>query len=313
MVKRFIFKYWVLFFIGCLILFMAITKVSIKELWNSLNRLALWQLAILVGLFFLLSGLNVGLRKYLLLSLGQNPRLKNLWLIHFTSMAAHYSTPVKLGFPVTVLLLKKLENIDYAVGTAAVLVELVVSTGVCGLIGVLGTFYYFSERRFVPLLIGFTLACICGTFILGRISRSNPGGRIGKSLTALREGLNSLSLGRLVGYFFMRTVLQLGAPLNLFLLCIFFSSEISYLQAVVTSSAAFFVGAVSMVPMGLGVREGSVLFYLARFGVAGPVAISIVGIQRIISTGITFVIGMLLGTLLGLKNMQEASARNFRE
>jgi uncharacterized membrane protein YbhN (UPF0104 family) len=91
------------------------------------------------------------------------------------------------------------------------------------------------------------------------------------------------------------------------LLARFFSSDLSLLQAVVAGSTAFFLGALSMIPMGLGVREASVLFYLHYVGIPNEVGLSIVTIQRLLSTGLSFALGMLLGTLLGVKNLSSNS------
>jgi uncharacterized protein (TIRG00374 family) len=90
---------------------------------------------------------------------------------------------------------------------------------------------------------------------------------------------------------------------SLALLSFFFDTRISLWQAVVANSAAFFLGSLSMIPMGLGVREGSLIFYLSQFGVPNEVAIAIVVVQRLLSTGLSLVLGITLASLLGLRNI----------
>jgi uncharacterized membrane protein YbhN (UPF0104 family) len=300
-IKLVIIKYWYLLFFAVIILFMIVFRVSVKELWGAIRSLSLWQLMILFSIYFLLSGFNILLRKYLLVSLGTSPRLKNLVAIHFTSMAAHYSTPAKLGFPVTILLLKQLEDIPYTVGTTMVLIELVVSIAICGLIGAVGTLCYFSERSLViplsVLAVVLVFSIVIGTFFRAKF----PQNFLSRSIGRVSKAFRLLSFKRLVVYTGLQGAVQFCAGLNLFLLCVFFSVDISYVQAVVTGSAAFFAGALSMVPMGLGVREGSVLFYLDRFGITGPSALSVVTVQRLLSTGLSFFLGMVFGGSLGLK------------
>jgi uncharacterized protein (TIRG00374 family) len=300
-IKLLIIRYWYLLFLTVIILFMIMFRVSARELWGAIRSLSVWQLAILLSIYFVLSGLNILLRKYLLFSLGTRPRLKSLFAIHFTSMAAHYSTPAKLGFPVAILLLKQLEDIPYAVGTTTVLIELVVSTAVCGLIGVVGASYYFAEERFLIPFLAVTAIIISAVIIKSSLKHKVPRGRLGTVIQKLHDAIRLLSLRKLVIYAALRTFLQLCAGVNLFLLCIFFSTGISYAQAVVAGSSAFFAGSLSMVPMGLGVREGSVLFYLARFGVPGAAGISVVAVQRLISTGFTFLLGIITGSILGYR------------
>lgn len=307
-IKELFVKYWLLFFLTLVILYAAIARISVMDVWEALGQLALWQLAVLLSIYFVISCLNILLRKYLLDSMGQKPRVKNLFLIHFTSMAAHYSTPAKLGFPITVLLLNKLENISYSVGTSMVLVELVISTAICGAIGTAGTIFYFAEGR---LLLAFLalLAVLLLIFLLGCwIQKRNPDGRAARSVRKVIGGIRSLSLHSIVSYSIMRILVQLCAAINLFLLCRFFSVNISYPIAVVVGSSAFFIGALSMIPMGLGVREGSVLLYLAKFGFRGAEAISVVTVQRLISTGFTFLVGILLAALFGIDKIIKGSS-----
>ncbi len=298
-VRQVFLRYWLVFFLALIGLYAAIARISFVDLWQALGQLALWQLGVLLSIYLAISCLNILLRKYLLDSMGQNPKVKNLFLIHFTSMAAHYSTPAKLGFPITVLLLNKLENINYSVGTSAVLVELVVSTAICGIIGTAGTIFYFAEGRLLLALLGLLVA-LSLIFLMGSlIQKKNLDGRPARSLRKVIEGIRSLSLRNIIIYSVLRVAVQMCAAINLFLICRFFSVNISYPIAVVVGSSAFFIGALSMIPMGLGVREGSVLLYLAKFGFSGAEAVSVVTVQRLISTGFTFLIGVLLGAMFG--------------
>ena len=107
----------------------------------------------------------------------------------------------------------------------------------------------------------------------------------------------------------MRVFLQFLSGINLFLLCLFFSSELSLLQAIVAGSSAFFLGAISMVPMGLGVREASMLFYLYHMGISHEIGLSIVTIQRLLFTGFAFVLGTIFGAILGVKSIKLNSTK----
>ena len=303
-IKYVISKYWFLLFLGIIVLFMGIFKISFADIWRSISSLKLWQVAVLLGIYFIVSGLNVFLRRYLLNSLSANPGLKNLFLIHFSSMAAHYSTPAKLGFPLSVFLLNKLENISYVTGTAMVVIELLVSTGVCGMIAFLGSLAYFGDKSSLFPLIVFILVCIVG-FATGLYFKRKGvfAKRFQKIISEFNDAVKLLSFRKLFIYVLFSISVQLFGAMNLFLLCSFFSAPLSYPQAVVTGSSAFFLGSVSMIPMGLGVREASVLFYLGRFGISGGIGLSVVTIQRLISTGLSFFLGSIIGAFLGLKGI----------
>jgi uncharacterized membrane protein YbhN (UPF0104 family) len=302
-------KYWLLFFLVFVFLFMALFKISPRDIWMAVSSLKFWQLGLLLLVYLLVSLFLIISRKYLLHSLGSPSKLKNLFFIHFASMTAHYSTPAKLGFPLTVYLLKKLEGIPYATGTAVVLIELFVSTGICGVIAVFGSYLYFSNKasRILPFLALFVL-CVLGLCVVGLILRKkaakNP---LFRFLRDLYDAFKPLDKVNTSLYIIVRLLIQIFSGVSLMLLARFFSSDLSLFQAVVAGSTGFFMGALSMIPMGLGVREASVLFYLYYVGIPSEVGLSIVTIQRLLSTGLSFGLGMVLGTLLGLKNLSPAS------
>jgi uncharacterized membrane protein YbhN (UPF0104 family) len=121
------------------------------------------------------------------------------------------------------------------------------------------------------------------------------------------ESFSRISWAKLICYGLITTLIQLLGSLNLVLLSHFFSGDLSLFQSLVANSTAFFLGAISMVPMGLGVRETSMLFYLHHMGLKDEVGLSIVTIQRLLSTGLSFVLGAFFGSVLGLKNLSQSS------
>jgi len=245
-------------------------------------------------------------RKYLLRSLSSSSSLKNLILIHFSSRAAHYSTPAKLGFPFTVYLLKRFENIPYTTGTAMVLIEVVVSMGICGVIAFFGSYFYFSEKinTLLPLLLFFVIGILTLSVISHILRKKAGNSRFYRFIKNVHRSFHHLDRHNSLLYFLIMTFIQVFSGINLVLLAYFFSVDLSIWQAVIAQSAAFFLGALSMVPMGLGVREASVLFFLYHIGIPKEVGLSIVTIQRLISTGLNFALGIIFGSVIGVKNIR---------
>ena len=147
-VKQFIASYWLLLFFCLVALIVAFSDIAFADLASTLLVLKAWQLGMLVVVFFLATSVHIASRKYLLAVLGAPCRLKNLVLIHFATMAAHYSTPVKIGIPFAIYLFNRIENIAYSRSTAMVLVEIAVSTSLCGLIALAG----------IPAILGLSMA-----------------------------------------------------------------------------------------------------------------------------------------------------------
>lgn len=308
-VKQFIASYWLLLFFCLVALIVVFSDIAFADLLSTLLVLEAWQLVMLVLVFFLATGVHIASRKYLLSTLGAACRLKNLILIHFATMAAHYSTPVKIGIPFAIYLFNRVENIEYSKSTAMVLVEIAVSTSLCGLIALIG----------IPAILGISMTEAVGYFILAGVVGLAAAGiaaywyrNSGRRHAILDYFFDTLATMRRINpapmavYLVLSLLLRLVDGLNLFLLCIFFAEDLTLWQSVVTTSTAFFVGTISMVPMGLGTRDISLLLLLQHYDVGGDAALVIVSLQRILTTGLSFVIGIYCGSVLGMKKIMPA-------
>jgi uncharacterized membrane protein YbhN (UPF0104 family) len=306
-------KYWLLFFFIVVFVFMAIFKVSFRDIWMAISLLELWQLCLLLSIFLLISLFQIIARKYLLYSLSSPAKLKNLILIHFSSMAAHYSTPAKIGFPLAVYLLNRLDNVPYASGAIVILIELIVSTGICGIIALIGSVFYFVGTTKTLVFASFcflSLVIIIFSISFLFLRKSPKDSRLYRFMAEMHQAFTRIAISNLIIFILVRCFVQLVSGVNLFLLCFFFSAELSLWQAIVAGSTAFFLGAISMVPLGLGVREASMLIYLHHFGIAHGIGLSIVTVQRLLFTGLTFVLGTILGAILGLKDINSRYGKN---
>jgi len=187
-----------------------------------------------------------------------------------------------------------------------VLIELVVSIGICGVIAFFGSYFYFSHKTnaVLPLFLFFFIGVLT-LYILSHILRKKAGNsRFCRFIKDIYESFQHLDKYNSLLYILIMTFIQILSGINLVLLAYFFSANLSLWQAVIAESAAFFLGALSMVPMGLGVREASVLFFLYHVGIPKGVGLSIVTIQRLISTGLGFILGAIFGAIIGMKSIR---------
>jgi uncharacterized protein (TIRG00374 family) len=303
--KKLIARFWLLVFFLLLFLFVAVFQISFLQIYEAIISLKIWQLIVLVIFYLLISMSNIVSRKYIIYALSHSSSFKNLILIHFASMAAHYSTPAKIGFPLTVYLLKKREDIPYSKGAALVLIELVVNMGICGVFALLGSLFYF--REYVENIINVLLILAgMGLFVLFLLNyyvkKQKKSNKVVNIMRQILEAFSTITFGKALVYGFIIGSTQIFSSASLVVLCDFFSIEISIWQAVTASTAAFFLGAVTMIPMGLGIREASMILFLNRFGVDNVTSLSIVTIQRLLSTGLSFILGSFVGAFLGIQN-----------
>ncbi len=304
-IKKLIARFWLLLFFIFIFAFIAAFQISFEQILESVFTLQLWQLAALIVIYFAISICIIVSRKFLILALNQNSTFRNLVLIHFASMAAHYSTPAKIGFPLTVYLLKKHENIPYSCGTALILIELTVNMGICGLLAVSGSLFYFRDyvRSIVSVLIILCVISVAAILVLKLIiSRQKSVNRVTAVANRVLLAFSGIAVNNLMIYCLIVGFTQIISAASLIVLCRFFLIDISLWQAVTASTAAFFLGAVSMIPMGIGVREASMILFLNRFGIDSVTGVSIVTIQRLLSTGLSFILGTFFGGYLGVKD-----------
>lgn len=313
--KNFVASYWLLIFIVLLVIIGFLSNLSLADLLTTLLTLQLWQLALLVMVFFLAAGIHISSRKYLFHALGAKSEWGHLSKIHFASMAAHYSTPVKIGIPIAIYLFKKIENIPYSTSTAMILMEIAIATSLCGLIALIGIpailDISFDQAIAYIILLGF--GGIAAIWALGYFYRlSNKRFALLEYIFNTFQAMRKVSFASLISYVSLSIILRVVDGLNLFLLCLFFAEDLTLWQAVITTSTAFFIGTISMVPMGLGTRDISLLLLLQNYGVSGEAALIIVSLQRVLTTGLSFALGIYCGSVLGMKNINfaEASAQD---
>ena len=197
--KKYMQNYWLFLFFIIVFALMALFKISLKEILDTVSHLKVWQLLILLILYGLISTSIILSRKYLLYALSTTVTTRNLIYIHFSSMAAHYSTPAKIGFPLTVYLLKKFEDVPYGTGTAMILIELIVSTGICGFIALIGSLFYFTLDSRILMYLVISLFALLGLayFAAHRMmGKAQKNGRIYQFAKNVIEAFSRISLGK---------------------------------------------------------------------------------------------------------------------
>ena len=266
--KGFITKYWLIIFIIIVGIFVIATNVPVADLFDQLFQLQLWQLLVLLLIFLISVSVHIASRKYILGELDVKCGYKNLSYIYFVSLAAHYSSPAKIGYPLAVYLLNKMENVPYTKGAAMILIELVISTLVCGVFALftLGILSEGLNWNYETLLYVMVIAVV---FVAaGRLFvRLFSGTRLVQLYVEFIDNIRNISFAGVMLYLSIMIIMRFIDGMNLYLLVYFYDTQITIWQATVASSAAFFFGAVSMIPMGIGARDISLLMYLQYFDI----------------------------------------------
>jgi uncharacterized membrane protein YbhN (UPF0104 family) len=269
-----------------------------------------------IALIVLLTGLlvagSVAIAYCLLAGTSANRSLGQLYLVVTASTAANYSTPVKAGIPLRVYLYKRLLGISPATGTTLLGLEIILATLVPATISLFALLLFLPEGG--PAVAAAIAAVVSGAIAalafvrspiydraishipLPSIARRGlaPGGDI---VMALRR-VPLRSLGAAAGIFAAMFVL---VGIRSFLAFRLFGGSMNVVELVGISAAAFTLGSLSLLPMGLGVRDATLVALFVQAGADRDVAIAVAALDRLLSTGVPLLLGVLSAQILGLR------------
>ena len=263
-----------------------------------------WLLVLL--LFFIVQLLNLWYFKLILTRMYPVNSFTKLFQILFASHSFNYAGPLKLGIPVRIFLFKQILGVPYSAGIATVMA----TTGldVCVMITLviaLTTWIYVSPLvgfiLALAIIIGFTgLAALSHKWAFTRLERPAWLARFLADIRnlspfvtfcAILLSATKLLLNSVAGWIVLA---GLGASTGLakFSL-VYFSSHLA--------------GLLSFIPMGLGVKDASVVELLGRMNTAPSISIAFIAIDRLIWSVIPLLIGLLAGWQLGISAMIESA------
>jgi uncharacterized membrane protein YbhN (UPF0104 family) len=263
-----------------------------------------WLLVLL--LFFIVQLLNLWYFKLILTRMYPINSFTKLFQILFASHSFNYAGPVKLGMPVRIFLFKQILGVPYSAGIAAVMA----TTGldVCVMITLvisLSTWIYVSPLLgfivALVIIIGFTgLAAMSHKWAFTRLQRPEWLARFLAEIRnlspfvtfcAILLSATKLLLNAVAGWIVLA---GLGAATGLakFSL-VYFSSHLA--------------GLLSFIPMGLGVKDASVVELLGRMNTAPTISVAFIAIDRLVWSVIPLLIGLLAGWQLGISAMIESA------
>jgi uncharacterized membrane protein YbhN (UPF0104 family) len=278
-----------------------------------------------IALIVLVTGLlvagSVGAAYCILAGVDGNLSLGRLYLVVTASLAANYSTPVKAGIPLRVYLYKRFMSISLGAGSALVGLEALLGMLVPAVIALFALMLLLPEGGLAaPAVVaaGAGLAIAAIAFVRSRsydrvVARLPLPGIARRLLApdgdivAAVRGVPLWSLGAAAAIY-AAMFLLLGV--RTFYAFRLFGGSMSVIELVGISAAAFSLGSLSFVPMGLGVRDATLVALFVQAGADRDVAIAVAALDRLLSTGVPLVLGILSAQILGLRAVLEPKHRD---
>jgi uncharacterized protein (TIRG00374 family) len=284
------------------------------QVWLPLMEMSIWSLLSILGLTILTTVCYTVMVYWLIRCSGYPVTLWKSFLVLSTSLSANYVTPVKIGIPLRVYLYNQIIGVPVATGTALISAEAVVGILIPAVIAALGIVVLFPSVGVMPTLVLIGLLFLGLAFVLyGKLDRIEqlfiklPGSRIfhkvWQFIKNVQLAMRSLSLTAFMGLILLDFIMIALQALRLLVVVNIFvdSPNLFVILAVFTISLT--AGNLSLIPMGIGVRDASFTLLMMQVGISKEISISIAAIQRLFSPGWPLILGLISANILGVKQL----------
>lgn len=288
-----------------------------NDTWKLLSQLGFTSAIVLISIALLYLLESVLAIKVLLQGMGYNVPYKNLYLVLTASMPANYTTPTKLGIPIRILLYKRFLAIPYSVGTASIALETVIGLGITLIIAFIGAFHLLQAYVLgIQLLLVFMLLVVITLLLIKFVGvffflRDRVSGKLFQRFAgfwiAFKESIKATSFSALCGVVLLLFIRIFVRVIVTYVILGIFSYQISILELLYIQSIAGIISMISMLPMGLGAQELSIVALLTSVGIPPDAGALIALIERGMWTLVPFVLGLISANRLGLQWVGEVS------
>jgi len=236
----------------------------------------------------------------------------SVYLALTASSSVGYLLPGKLGLPVRVYLYRCLFGLTVAVSFGVVAWELAVTTFFPLIFSIPALWIFYADPWLfasVSFLIFLLLSLILVGYFLWRygdeINWLSKLRSLFFRVFPFAEGMGQtrkpLNFWTLASFSFLCLLVLFCSVFFSQVLLIHLGSPVSFLTLLSIQSLSYLVGLISLMPMGLGARELSLVVLLGGAGVPVDVATYAALIQRVVATGLSFLLGLISLQVLGLR------------
>lgn len=247
-------------------------------------------------------------------------RLSQVYLALTSSLAVGYFLPGKLGLPARVYLYHRLFGLTVGASFGLVAWEIAVTILIPLVFSIPGLWMFYPQPWLFPLVL-FLIFLIPSLVLVGFFLRHH-GAKIrwlykirclfsplSPFVEGLTQTLRSLDLRTIALFSLFCFFVLLCSVWFSQLLLLHLGSPVSPLSLLSIQSLSYLAGVISLMPMGLGARELSLVVLLGKVGVPADIATYAALIQRVIATGLSFFLGLISMRILWLNG----SLREFKQ
>ena len=281
--------------------------------WFILKKLNGWLLAVLLVVAALYTAVNALGTWVLLRGMGHCPHYGRLYLVTTASLSTNYITPVKVGIPVRLWLYRVVLGVPVSSGSASVVIETTLGLLIAGVLSLGGVWSVLGQRdaktylaMLSAVVVGAVLLLLFGRQVVHRsVKLLSPKyfDRIVGWGERFIVSLRSVSMWALVGMILLYLLRVSIRALCLALILQDAKVSVSLIDVVSIQSISGMIGIVSMLPMGLGVRDATLAVLLTRVGVPRSMSLVAVLVDRVLWTLVPLVVGGISVNVLGVRQL----------
>lgn len=236
----------------------------------------------------------------------------SLYMVLHVSFAMNYTSPVKIGIPLRVYLYKHLLRVPYSSGTAAVTIMNSIWLLVLSMLSLLGVqyvvqgyspWYYLLAVAMVVVVVAVLLFFPFDS--LSRFVGRLPFQELSIRLLAFAERIQgyirrtSIWTTSVAGVTVFLKLYVTALASHLVLRDFGYQLGSSYILA--AQSTSLLLGLISMIPMGIGTRDVSMVLLLGQRGIPQDVAVALALVERMVWTLLPFLLGLVAANYLGIR------------
>lgn len=264
--------------------------------------LSLERWLLVISLFLIVQLLNVLYFKLILTRMCNISSLSKLFQILFASYSLNYAGPLKLGIPVRVLLFKRVLGVPYGAG----IVTVVATTGLDVLVIIilaLALFAWIYISPLVGLILGLATAIILTglVWLFHRLPYTRP--KRPRWLASFLSDLGNLSPFTISSALVISAIKSLLICLGSWIILVGIGGAISLAELTFVYLTSHLAGLLSFIPMGIGIKDASLIELLSRLEISSSVGIVFVAIDRLIWSLAPLLIGLVAGWHLGISEI----------
>ena len=229
--------------------------------------------------------------------------------------AATFVGDPKLGIPVRVFLFRTILGIPVAISSAAIVLETVLWLFIIGVVLILpvphiwGSKYWTVSLSAISLMILSVLFLIAGNKIIDIIPKSFHRFKFAKISQFVADfifGIKNINKIDTIKAILAFAVGWLVNAVSLWVILYEFGWRLNIQDLVYVGVFAYLVGTFSMLPMGLGSRDVTLVLLLTQLGPNSDIATATALIQRVFRTVVPLFIGLISINILGIGRFKQS-------